>query len=472
MPIIELQRRVAEIGRIRLGETVPYGQGTRPRALHSFRFTSAKQEAIETVAREYGGDIRDWSAPAGPQFEVITTAKEIDVVLIPAEIGFSQWLELWDGSGCVRRCDGIVEVRGDTTRPCVCDTEPGPRRCRETTRLSVLLPIMSNFGSWRLESHSYYAAGEMRTAIELALGIAARRGDHFAFATLRVEDRVTRRPGEQPHRFTVPVLDVRLDPRALAATPAPAGLPGPSEPTTAGLTATEHLALAGYAEPSPRIDRGSIGPDPHPLTDTDRRPPVVPPRADAPPTREEVAEAVDTFKREFPGTEVIAEIPYDEPSTVVGAKRPTVSGMPTEEVDALPFKRSEQEPPAPATAGPVDDRTRTMRRIFATMRNLWPELDNVDRDERRHVLAVIETAKRETGAAASFQDLTQDELSRVEARLDAVARGAIILRPVPGGYAATMRATGQTVTVTRDDNGKWQHRTDDHPPYETGEEAF
>lgn len=433
MPIIDLQRRVAEVGRIRLGEQAEYKDSrtgelkTRPRALGRFRFTSPKEALIQQLAEAYGGEVRNWQAQSGPQFEVITEAKEIDVVLIPAEIGFTQWLELWDATGCLRRCDGLTEVRGDAPQPCICERESN-RICRETTRLSVLLPVSPDFGTWRLETNSYYAAGEMRTAIELALGIAARRGDHFAYGSLRVEDRVTRRPGEKPHRFPVPVLDVRLDRAALQP---PQGAPGqlvqpqaakPLEVNTAAVEAATALTAVEYPTPQPRIERGAVSGSPHPLADLGAVAPSAPPPAPVASSPLLAAEAQEAG---------VAE-------------------------DQVAFQKAQTKPP-------VDERTRTMRRVFATIKDLWPDLEPTDREERRHAIAILETVNRRGEIVPSFSELTADELAHVEARLQDIRLNRIQMKPIPNGYVFISQS-GRSARITRDDTGHWSYSVHDAEP--------
>ena len=55
--IIDLQRRIAEIGRIRIGQQVPSGKGTRPTKLSTFRITSPDCNRIQHAARLYGVDV-------------------------------------------------------------------------------------------------------------------------------------------------------------------------------------------------------------------------------------------------------------------------------------------------------------------------------------------------------------------------------------------------------------------------------
>ena len=64
-PIIDLQRGIAEAGRIRIGQQVPAGNGkTRPAKLDAFRLTSPDRRRIEDAAVLFGGVVTPWEAPA------------------------------------------------------------------------------------------------------------------------------------------------------------------------------------------------------------------------------------------------------------------------------------------------------------------------------------------------------------------------------------------------------------------------
>jgi hypothetical protein len=215
MPIIDLQRRIAEIGRIRIGQQVPSANGkTRPEKLETFRLTSADKTRIALAAELFGGTIQQWQAPAGQQWEIITTATALDVIVPPSDIAFSQWYELWSAGGCQRRCDGQNESISEGA--CLCD--PENRECDIHTRLSVLLKDLPGLGVWRVDTQGYYAAVELQGAVEV-IQIAAGRGQMLP-ARLRLEQRMVKRPGEQTRRFAVPVLDIEMTPGQLL-TPAP-----------------------------------------------------------------------------------------------------------------------------------------------------------------------------------------------------------------------------------------------------------
>jgi hypothetical protein len=225
-PVIDLQRAIAEIGRIRIGQLVadPKSRtGTRPKKLDTFRLTSADKRPIERAAQLFGGTVEPWEAPAGPQWQVITETAELDVIVPPSDMAFSQYLELWSGGGCLRRCDGATELL--TEQPCLCD--PAKRECDYHTRVSVMIRDLPGLGVWRLDTQGWYAARELGGAIEI-MGLAAGRGVMVP-ARLLLEQRSVKRPGKdgkpQTLRFAVPRLDLGITPGEFLLAGQPAGIP-------------------------------------------------------------------------------------------------------------------------------------------------------------------------------------------------------------------------------------------------------
>ncbi|WP_309029039.1 recombination directionality factor [Streptomyces alfalfae] len=221
MPILVLQQRLRELGRIRIGQKVATAKGgTRPAKLDRFRLTSPSRELLDRVAAKYGGTVAPWTPDGGAeQFEVITDAKRMPIHVPPQPV--SQYFELWSGGGCQRRCDGVTELLKD--RPCICGPDPEQRQCKPTTRLNVVLSEIEGVGVWRLESHGYYAALELPGVAELL----AQAGGYVE-AFLGLEQRTAKREGKT-HHWMVPTIDVAVTPAALmsgsAAGPALAGGP-------------------------------------------------------------------------------------------------------------------------------------------------------------------------------------------------------------------------------------------------------
>lgn len=218
MPIIDLQRRARELGRIRIGQVQPTSNGrTRPAKLDRFRITSASRHLLDRVAELYGGTVREWT-PQGSNvqaWEVLTDATRLPVLVPPQPV--TQWYELWSGGGCQRRCDGVREVLKD--QPCICGPDPADRTCKPTTRLNVVLREVEGIGVFRLESHGYYAAVELPMAAEL---LAAAGG--YISGHLGLEERQVVRDGKT-NRFMVPTIDIDMTPGQLLT----AGGPGAAQ---------------------------------------------------------------------------------------------------------------------------------------------------------------------------------------------------------------------------------------------------
>jgi hypothetical protein len=232
MTILDLQRRIREAGRIRIGQK-DAGRGF-PKKLDTFRLTSPDRRAIEQAAGMYGGKPEPWDAPAGRQWQVVTGVDELDVIVPPSDMAFSQHYELWSGGGCQRRCDGFTEQITDG--PCLCD--PDERECKPHTRLSVMLRELVGLGVWRLDTQGFYAAVELSGAVQVVQ--AAAGAGVMLPARLRLEQRQIRRPGQPTRNFAVPTLDVHVTPEqlfggqaggmSLATGPKPAGHLGNGAP--------------------------------------------------------------------------------------------------------------------------------------------------------------------------------------------------------------------------------------------------
>lgn len=222
MPILTLQKRARELGRIRIGQVVAGKNGkNRPEKLDRFRLTSPSRPLLLKVAALYGGEVREWTPQNGgpQQYEVVTDAKRLPVMVPPQPV--SQFYELWSGGGCVRRCDGERELLSE--KPCLCDPDPERRECKPTTRLNVVLRDVEGIGVWRLESHGYYSAVELPEVADFL----ARAGGYVT-AWLALEERTGKRDGKT-QRWMVPTLEVDITPTQLLTT----GGQGPGQVTAA-----------------------------------------------------------------------------------------------------------------------------------------------------------------------------------------------------------------------------------------------
>lgn len=252
MPIIDLQMRMRQLGEIRIGHvvagTTKNGKAyTRPAKLNHFRFTSPSREILTSVADLYGGEVKPWTpANGGPaEFEVYSTTNRLPV-LIPPQDAVSQWYELYAGSKCQRRCDGVTEHKRD--RPCLCD--PDNRECKITTRVNVMLRDVPALGQWLLITKGYYAATELPPAAELL----AQAGGYVS-GWLGMEEKLVQRD-EGPARFMVPTLDVEITPAALMAGNITGGAPAvASGPERVAITGgrPDYAALAAQATTSAEV---------------------------------------------------------------------------------------------------------------------------------------------------------------------------------------------------------------------------
>jgi hypothetical protein len=167
MSIKTLQSRLTQVGVIRLGQQLVSQKGKKyPAKLETLRFTSPSKPLIDAVAAAYGGQVKVWQAPTGPQWEVITAAKEIPVLVPPQRIDPN--MELWGNGFRSRMCDG--ETESIRNAPCLCEAARTAGQqmtpmttCKPTTRMSLMLAEIPSLGTWKLEAHGWNAAAELPT---------------------------------------------------------------------------------------------------------------------------------------------------------------------------------------------------------------------------------------------------------------------------------------------------------------------
>jgi hypothetical protein len=264
MPLLDLQQRAREVGRIRIGRQVRYvkdGQ-TKSRAekLDRFRFTTNDPHAAQRVAELYGGEAIEWEG--GRQaWEVIADVSELDVMVPPGEAALSQDYELWSGGGLVRRCNGIDQLTTD--HACVCPADISERMelaaqgraCKPTTRVNVILPDLPDIGVWRYESHGYTAALELGGTADL-LAKAREKGVVLP-AKMRMEAR-QKIAGGQTRNWFVVVLSTSVTLRELIEGTYTGGLEQALPPPPAALKAIE----APKDRPTPEPSADSAEPSP------------------------------------------------------------------------------------------------------------------------------------------------------------------------------------------------------------------
>lgn len=253
MAIIGMQRRIREVGRIRLGMQSEKNDGTRyPRKLDKFRLTSPDRTVIEAAARLYGGTAKPWNNNGMQEHEVFTEASSIPMLLPPdpERLGWSQFYEQWGNRVCQKRCNG----EWDSVRDVACDCDPEDRACKATSRLSVFLPEIPGFGVWRVESHGRNAAIELLTAVEVLVTLAGI--NTMVPAKLRLDMRRASYliNGEVKSRtFAVPVIDIDISVTQVQAL----GAGGPSAPALSAPSVTPvEIAEPGW-KPVAALEEGA-----------------------------------------------------------------------------------------------------------------------------------------------------------------------------------------------------------------------
>jgi len=246
---LAIQRQARKLGNIRLGTK---GAKGNPVKLDTFRLTSPAKGLIRQAADLYGGTVEAWDN----QWEVITDTAELAVYVPPQSVENLSWYELWSAGGLQRRCDGQHLNDGE---PCQCD--PDNRECAPTTRLAVMLPEIGDIGIWLLTSTGYYAAKELGFTVNLIMKHMFDTGELLP-ATLTIDKREVKRPGQPAHQYTVPVLQLATRLTELVGI-------APPKPTTGALsgesgTATPEVA----APPAPPVPALPAEP-PHDIEDAD-----------------------------------------------------------------------------------------------------------------------------------------------------------------------------------------------------------
>lgn len=177
MPIIRQRHvRPLQLGRIRTGEVVKGvtkdgKEYTAPKSAASFIITSIHVGALEAIANQVGGTVEPWDRKPG-HYVLRTETRVLKAIVSLVATGdgetqsISRNYERWKKGYCTHRCDGTsctktVGKRKDIV-PCECDfDDPAIHElkakgaaCKLVSRLSVILPYVSDFGIWRLDTSS------------------------------------------------------------------------------------------------------------------------------------------------------------------------------------------------------------------------------------------------------------------------------------------------------------------------------
>lgn len=250
MPILDIQKRARELGRIRLGAKETFtkrdgSEGTRPVKLDRFRFTGHSQSLLTKIADLYGGSVAEWTPAGGsPQWEVVSDTSRVPIMVPPQPV--SQWYEYWTRAGCQHRCDGRTNVLTD--EPCHPEDPKHLEAIKKpTTRLNVVLRDVEGIGVWRVESHGFNAAIELPDVAEFL----AQAGG-YVNGWLSLEQRTSIEQtdtGPKTRHYMVPIIEVDVTPAQLMAghgrVAAPALAGGPVKETPALAAAgPDYVALA------------------------------------------------------------------------------------------------------------------------------------------------------------------------------------------------------------------------------------
>lgn len=266
--ILTIQRRVRELGRIRTGDSEPYTtqagkQARRPVRSGVFILSAAFRDNLDLAAEMWGGTVEPWQPQGGGAqiWRVVTETSTLPAILPPGD-PVSQVYELWNAGGAVRRCDGQTDAQSG--KPCLCaaqyghdwydKTLPMGAVCKPHTRLNVFLPL-ADFGYWRLETSSYWAATEITGVVDM---IRIRIGpDPAVPITLGIEQRERVKDGK---RLSYPVVTVGL--RGTTTAAILAGVAPVLAVEGAGVKAIEASAQDGVSSAADNIATPANAPGP------------------------------------------------------------------------------------------------------------------------------------------------------------------------------------------------------------------
>ena len=469
VPIANLQRRIPEQGRIRIG----IKSGRAMKAIDTFRFTSHDQAALEEVAGLYGGTVRPWSddKAADGQFEVITTASEIRVVLPPDPMGGTPIYEKWSGGGCERRCDGLTCTKlvagPDGPEPidveCLCQAD-GAMGCDPKTRLNVMLAGVRFGGTWRLESKSWNVAQEMPGMVEL---IQSLQESGLTRGVLALKHRRSVVAG-QTNRFIIPVLGVDESLEGIAAGMAQMGAL-PSHTPPAGEIGSGNAPTGDGEDGGPADNAAAVSTSPDPVVEDDGI--VDAELVDDAPTVDELKALISAAKVDVmpwlkshglplparmsedqrrqaadllanpdpvppadaapaPGESTPVDAPNDGADNAEATDRASTGAQPADAPDGI-------DPATGEMAVPISDHTR--KKMFALAGEVWPNTRTLnaaanDEDRRRKLLGCA--AMLGHGQLTSRSQITEQMAVEIVDILEVLKEG---------GQELHLKATGEWV---------------------------
>jgi hypothetical protein len=253
MPNTLTQRRLVEIGRLRLGDEK---QPNRPGAqLDTFRFTSTSQKVVEMAAEIYGGTVAAFRGSEDDAWQVIFERKRIPVLIPPVD-AFTSWMEKWTGPVLDRRCDGeMVATTEDSPdgpvrvdQPCLCgvDVNRYERECKPRLRINLVLSELPISGQVMLQAGGWHAPDTIEMLLKAVADVMKRRvlddlPTNFTPASIWIAPKTTksREFGTRHFKTLIMTLDgsiAELDaPREAPQLPAPDG--GKIDTATGEITA-------------------------------------------------------------------------------------------------------------------------------------------------------------------------------------------------------------------------------------------
>lgn len=197
MPMLDIQRRHAEVFRLRIGDKDDRGN---PRKLtDSIRVTSPNQRVIDAFVAAFGGETLPWEG----QWQAYLPTNALPVMVLPGH-SITQWWELYRGQVCERRCDGFTEQLSGS--PCKCPADITDRvadkgACMPMTRINVVCPDVEVVGAGSLVTRGMVAAETLPQSVKIAEGALAR--GLMVPAVLRVVEHVGK-----SRRYIVPQLEI------------------------------------------------------------------------------------------------------------------------------------------------------------------------------------------------------------------------------------------------------------------------
>ncbi|MBM7770614.1 hypothetical protein JOD54_000818 [Actinokineospora baliensis] len=122
------------VGRFRSGMLV----GRRPQALAEWRVTTDDEDVADRIAATFGGEVSTWDTDKADSFEVLTTTKQVEIVIERAEDLRSR-MALFGQGGPIHVCDGAYHITGHPEdnaigQPCGCPRDLQSRKDKSKAR--------------------------------------------------------------------------------------------------------------------------------------------------------------------------------------------------------------------------------------------------------------------------------------------------------------------------------------------------